>query len=703
MSTILAPSRLLRASSFFLFTIAERSLIASIFLCASLGCGTDVKVLSANESPLISAISIEPQSPSISTHQTAQLRAIATYTNGTTSDITSTADWTSSTPTIVALNAQGVLSCSVPGNARVSASAQTVSVTATVTCSAPQIATIRLVATPPVIRSNSPFQYQMLADYVDGSTADVTTSATWATDPSIASVSTSGLVYCNNPGTASLSGSISGLTVEAPYTCVLHSITPTPGFVESAKTFDGPFASWVNVKTVFGAKGDGTTDDTAAFQAALNSLAQSPAVLWIPSGTYVLTQGLLVKGLQNITILAEDPLTTTILWKGPYGGTMLTLSGCMGFNIGRLTWDGQNATSVAIEVTWDGVSNFYPTRNLIHDSRIINTAAGIHSGYAGETTVERVHFDHNTQAGVSLGDYDALNWNVVDCLFTDDAIGVTNWYGAGGAFDVTNSVFVRSTTADIQFGSTGPYSFRSNLSVDSKTFLTTAMTGASANVIIQGNTIYHPGSTPIQTGTPGTLMILDNRFLNLDPSFNIMFSFCNSPIYFISVGNTYAVPQPYSGNIGTYTSVDQAIDPDDSAFTPTVPTEVYIPPFSHRPVFEVASGSSDAAIQSAVNAAVAVNGIVHLPAGTYNVGNTLEIPLNANVGILGDGALSNLRAQPTLQGPLLKSHGKTVQLEDLGFCSYSGTEALIELRMPDTPSTRVFCDECSFQIGRAHV
>jgi hypothetical protein len=673
--------------------IAFKSFIATIVLFASLGCSEQLKFMSNSEPCVIKAIAITPPSPNLPVLGSAQFHAIAHYTDGRTADITSTAVWASSAATVAPFEAQGLLICKTAGSSDISASAGGVATTAPLTCSAPHIIGVKLESTPLVIRSNSPFEYQLLADYSDGTTADVTASATWVTDPSIASINSAGLVNCNNPGDTTISGTFSGMTARTPLTCVLRSITPKPGFVESAKTFDGPFASWINVKTAFGAKGDGVTDDTAALQAALNSLAQHRAVLWIPAGTYVIKSPLTIMGLENITILGEDPLTTTISWYGPGGGTMLTLSGCTGFNVGRLTLDGRGSTGVNLEVTWDDVSAYYPTRNLIHDSRIINTETGLHAGWAGETTVDRVHFDHNTQAGISLGTYNTLNWSVLDSLFTDNAIGVTNVYGAG-AFTVTNSVFVRSTTSDIAIGNTGSFSVRSNMSVDSMKFFSTGMTGAGANIIIQGNTIYHPGSTPIATGTPGSLMILDNQFLDLDASFNVLFSFCNSPVNFISVGNTYAVPQPFGGNIGHYTTVDEAIDPADSAFPWTVPTEVYIPPFSHRQVFDVATGSSDAAVQSAINAATAVGGIVHLPVGNYNLSKTVEIPLNANIGILGDGALSYLEGDPTLQGPVLRSYGKTVQVEDVGFLSYSGG-ALIELHVPDTPSTRILCDECA--------
>ena len=150
------------------------------------------------------------------------------------------------------------MSCNAAGSFEISALIQTLSATARVLCTSPTINDLRLAATPAVLRSNSPYQYLMLADYSDGTTKDVTAHTTWATDPSIAFVYPNGTLSCNNPGVSTLSGTFAGKSIQASYTCILRPITPKPGFVESAATFDGPFASWVNVKTSFGARGDGS-------------------------------------------------------------------------------------------------------------------------------------------------------------------------------------------------------------------------------------------------------------------------------------------------------------------------------------------------------------------------------------------------------------------------------------------------------------
>lgn len=85
-------------------------------------------------------------------------------------------------------------------------------------------------------------------------------------------------------------------------------------------------SSWVvyrNVKTQFGAKGDGSTDDTAAIQNAINtgnSIASrtsnswgttgQPAVVYLPSGTYVLSSPL---QLYVGTVIMGNPLDPPVL------------------------------------------------------------------------------------------------------------------------------------------------------------------------------------------------------------------------------------------------------------------------------------------------------------------------------------------------------------------------------------------------------
>jgi len=65
-------------------------------------------------------------------------------------------------------------------------------------------------------------QFSAIGTYSDGSTADISTSATWASaNPTVATVSSSGLVRAMSAGTASLSASFSGFTGNATVTVPL--------------------------------------------------------------------------------------------------------------------------------------------------------------------------------------------------------------------------------------------------------------------------------------------------------------------------------------------------------------------------------------------------------------------------------------------------------------------------------------------------
>ena len=98
-----------------------------------------------------------------------------------------------------------------------------------------------------------------------------------------------------------------------------QSMPATPPMPPINDDFVGPFPSWSDVTTGYGATGDGVTDDTAAIQRALEGLGRdgrSP-VLFLPGGTYRITRTLSVGFREFLSIVGEDPATTVLRWDGP--------------------------------------------------------------------------------------------------------------------------------------------------------------------------------------------------------------------------------------------------------------------------------------------------------------------------------------------------------------------------------------------------
>lgn len=107
-------------------------------------------------------------------------------------------------------------------------------------------------------------------------------------------------------------------------------------------------AAPLNVKD-FGAKGDAVTDDTAAFQAALDAAcAPGGGELLIPAGEYLISRTL---RLQRTALILRgegssgytwSPNTTNLVWIGEDGGTMMETWGCSGLVISGMNWIGKD-------------------------------------------------------------------------------------------------------------------------------------------------------------------------------------------------------------------------------------------------------------------------------------------------------------------------------------------------------------------------
>lgn len=475
--------------------------------------------------------------------------------------------------------------------------------------------------------------------------------------------------------------------------------------------FVGPFASWANVKTTYGAKGDGVTDDTAALQAALNAVGKNGAnpVLWIPSGTYVISGTLTVSNVEDISILGQDPTTTAIQWAGPAGGTMLHVSGIDYSRISRFTFEGSGTAGIIVDQS-NTANGYFDTGNEYADDFFQNADTGIQCGGDGangcsEMSVLRDHFTNLTQIGVVVENYNALDIWVRDSVFDHDAVGVgdCSWstgLNGSGDFRVYNSIFLYSSVQDICIGNTSIFSFRNNYSIGSNYFIGAGNTNNPAPTVVQGNTIINPVNT-IYWGNLGPVVFDDNTVLSTSGTTGpIIRSSAWAPSDMIAVGNTVTVTNPFSNTSGgRLTEIGTTVVSPGSISTaePTLPG---VEPNYNRKVVEVPAGASAAQIQSAVNTTVSMyNGqrpIVHIPAGNYNITQTLTIPANSDVQLVGDGGRASSPTKTFLgwagsgSGPVLLIQGpSTATLRDIFVQANQQVDA-IDMTDIDQAGSRVY-------------
>ena len=414
--------------------------------------------------------------------------------------------------------------------------------------------------------------------------------------------------------------------------------------------FVGPFPSWINVKTQYGAVGDGIADETAAIQAAFNAIGNAnstASVIYFPAGTYRITGTLTMNYKMNVSVIGTDPVTTKIIWGGANGGTMMQIDGTAYARFNRLTWDGNSIASIAIDQSWNGTTGYFDTGNEFADDVFVNVGIGIRGGYLGhgfaETSIMRCRFSSNMVAGISLGNFNALDVWVWHSIFENCSVGITNnnTTSSAGNFKVYNSIFRNSTTSDIVIGNTGEFSFRDNTSTNSQMFLKVSSKQYPANITLQSNTIIDPvASTAIEVRDQGPLVLIDNIIRSRTGATSpVIFHSTTTSSELVSMGNTFTIANAIFTN-GRNIIYDNAVI---SASSLNHLAEQALPgtqPNLNRTVLEVPPGASTSSIQAIINQAALLTGIrpvVHFPHGTYNITSTLTIPSGSDMQIVGDG------------------------------------------------------------------
>lgn len=202
-------------------------------------------------------------------------------------------------------------------------------------------------------------------------------------------------------------------------------------------------SDWVSVKapqTWHGTKaiGDGVADDTSAIQLAIGAVAIEGGTVYLPPGTYRITDTLLLGTLQqgsgtrmrgfSIIGCGRD---TKILWDGPAGIPMVSLLGICESRIVGVEFDARKKAKACFEMGGPA----FQSHNLFRHCAFKNgKVAGIMSGFrkmntaCTEQRMENCLFENNGNA-VWLADFNDYDCVIAGCEFRGNEIGVKTFKG----------------------------------------------------------------------------------------------------------------------------------------------------------------------------------------------------------------------------------------------------------------------------------
>jgi uncharacterized protein YjdB len=163
---------------------------------------------------VIVGIEVSPLSNELYAGAQEQYRAIASYSDFTTKDITNSASWASSDKAVASVNTSGLeiglVTALDQGTANISASYQGIAGQASLSVIEDAVLSVDIVATTTSIPEKSFTQWQAYANLSNGDRLDVTRSANWSSStPSVALVF-KGIIDAVSPGTATLTANYEG-------------------------------------------------------------------------------------------------------------------------------------------------------------------------------------------------------------------------------------------------------------------------------------------------------------------------------------------------------------------------------------------------------------------------------------------------------------------------------------------------------------
>ncbi|HRI53049.1 MAG TPA: Ig-like domain-containing protein [Pseudomonadota bacterium] len=208
----------------------------------------------------LKSLAVSPTAPKVAKGLTQQFTATATFSDGTTQDVTALSSWSIKDTTgtgVAGINSRGLATARSIGKARITARYLTASATATLEVTAATLRTLALSPLTPAAAKGTAQRFTATGTFSDGTVQDVTSSADWAvmdlTGSGVASIDGTGTALAESVGQARVSAEYLGQVVQTtltvtPAAVVALAVSPlapavakgiTQQFVATAHLTDG--------------------------------------------------------------------------------------------------------------------------------------------------------------------------------------------------------------------------------------------------------------------------------------------------------------------------------------------------------------------------------------------------------------------------------------------------------------------------------
>ena len=272
--------------------------------------------------PTLIAVQVTPTNPTIAKNGAQQFQAVAVYSDFSTVNVTATASWVSSDPTVAAITnggpggGRGRATGISAGGVTITATYSGVSGTTLLTVVVPQVMSVQVTPANSTVPVGINHRFTATAVFTDSSTLDVTNAATWtSTDATIVSVSNA--MGAQGQATSLAPG---GVTVTATYLGIAGSTTATV----SSATLTGIVVGGISGNLAVGGhlqlSATASYDDASTFDVTgeVTWISMSPAVATVSNalGSNGVATGV-AAGMTTVEAHFEGMVGTAPLTVGP--------------------------------------------------------------------------------------------------------------------------------------------------------------------------------------------------------------------------------------------------------------------------------------------------------------------------------------------------------------------------------------------------